>query len=70
MKPFVVSTRRAVLGLPYYVAWNLVAHAKGQDDPAEKAKAVVCTIPAVTFITALWAAAWLLILWLILQLAS
>jgi hypothetical protein len=70
MKPFVVNVRRAAFGWPFYVAWNLAAYTKEQEVPSAKARVAVCAIPLVIFTTALWAAAWLLILWMILQAAS
>jgi len=69
MKIFVVNPRRAAFGWPLYVTWNLVAYAKEQEGPSAKARVAVCAIALVIFTTALWAAAWLLIPWMILQAA-
>jgi len=67
MKSFVVNARRAAFGWPFYITWNLAAYAKEQEGPSAKARVALCAILLVTFTTALWAAAWLLPVWLILQ---
>jgi hypothetical protein len=70
MKTFVVNARRAAFGWPFYNIWNLVAYAKEQEGPSAKAKVALCALPLVIFTTALWAAPWFPILWMILQATS
>jgi len=69
MKSFVVNARRAAFGWPFYVTWNLLAYTQEQEGPSAKVKVAVWSVLLVTFTTALWAAAWLLALWMIFQVA-
>lgn len=70
MKPFVVNARRAVFGLPFYAGWNLVAFTKEQETRAERAKVAVYIVLGWIITTALWAAVWMLVLWLMLKAMS
>jgi hypothetical protein len=54
MKTFAVGLRRAVLGLPLYVTWNLVAHIKEQRGPAAKVLTAAGAVPFIIAATALW----------------
>jgi hypothetical protein len=67
MKALVMNARRAAFGWPFYITWNLVVYAKEQEGPAAITKVAVFAILLVIFTTALWAIAWLLTLWMILQ---
>lgn len=70
MKPVVVNAKRAALGWPFYATWNVVAFMKEQETLEEKATIAVCGILVLSLTTALWAAAWLLIISTIWQAAS
>jgi hypothetical protein len=66
VQTFTVGLRRAVIGLPFYAAWNLVAYIKEQRGLAAKVRTAVAAVPYIVVATALWAAPWLAVGWLLL----
>jgi hypothetical protein len=65
VKTFEVGLKRAVLGLPFYVTWNLVAYVNERQGLVDKAKAMLAAIVLVPLSLALWAAPWLAVLWFV-----
>lgn len=68
MRTVEVGLKRAVFGLPFYVAWNLVAYVQEQQGLAAKARTAVAALPCIAIATALWAAPWLVVVWALLAL--
>jgi hypothetical protein len=66
VKTFAVGLRRAVIGLPFYVTWNLLAYIKEQQGPAAKIRTAVAAVPYIVVATALWAAPWMAMGWVLL----
>jgi hypothetical protein len=67
MKLFVVSANQAALGLPFYVAWNLVAYTREQHGLGAKVKTACLAVPLAVVFTGLWAAPTLIAAWLMLR---
>jgi hypothetical protein len=68
MKQYVVDMRRAAFGWPFYITCNLVAYTLEQRGPAAKVAVGCASLLFAVFTTALWAALWLVPVWLILLL--
>lgn len=63
VRTFEVGLKRAVLGLPFYAAWNLAAYINEQQGLGAKLKAAVAAVPCLAIATAIWAAPWLVAGW-------
>lgn len=68
MRTFEVGLKRAVIGLPFYVTWNLVAYIREQPDAAAKFRAALAALPCIVVVTGIWSAPWLAVGWMLLAL--
>ena len=68
VREFKVGLKRAVLGLPFYVIWNLVAYIQEQEGAAAKIRAALAAVPFIVISTAIWVAPWLTAGWVLLTL--
>ena len=70
VKTFAVGLRRALVGLPFYVTWNLIAYIKEQRGLAAKVKTALASLLVIIIATALWAAPGVAAGWVVMQLLA
>jgi hypothetical protein len=68
MKTFVVSSKKALFGWPFYATWNLAAYAVEQRDWRASAKMLLLALPYMTLTIAAWAIFWVTVVWLLARL--